>query len=236
MGGEAAAEERKEEETKMDINVDDLDPFSVEDVTDIGNGEPIFSKFAYEDWALLSLRFQCFLLIHSFKKDLNDPDRPSFADKHFSYYYEKYFKQQLSPKDYGCAKVANVLDLVKEAIVTGEDSCFQCPLAEDTALENFVKITEEHRRDRLRRAEAGDETAELKFSKQAQGGQQHQGQRPGQGGNYRPVQSGQQQHRQPQSALRPGVQSSQGVKRPAPSPSAGQPPGKLLRPGTAPWR
>lgn len=35
----------------------------------------------------------------------------------------------------------------------------------DTPLEDFVKFTEEHRRERERRVDAGDETAKLKFSK-----------------------------------------------------------------------
>ena len=34
-------------------------------------------------------------------------------------------------------------------------------LAEDTPVENFVKLTEEHRRERQRRIDAGDETAKL---------------------------------------------------------------------------
>eukprot|EP00438_Fugacium_kawagutii_P015722 Skav235345 [mRNA] locus=scaffold520:1253293:1253487:- [translate_table: standard] len=41
---------------------------------------PLFEKFQYEDWTLLSTRYELHLLLHSFKKDLNDPDRPSFGE------------------------------------------------------------------------------------------------------------------------------------------------------------
>ena len=37
----------------------------------------------------------------------------------------------------------------------------------DTPLEDFVKFTEEHRRERERRVDAGDETAKLKFTRWA---------------------------------------------------------------------
>merc|ERR1712187_885662 len=57
---------------------------------------------------------------------------------------------------------------IKEVIRVGEKNSLLGPqLAEDTPLANFVKLTEEHRRARVRRVEAGDETATLKFKRQA---------------------------------------------------------------------
>merc|ERR1712206_40093 len=41
-------------------------------------------------------------------------------------------------------------------------------LEEETPFDNFVKFTENNRRDRHRRLDAGDETAALNFPKQAQ--------------------------------------------------------------------
>ena len=35
-----------------------LDVFAVDDINDTGNGEPLFSNFEFEDWALLGLRFE----------------------------------------------------------------------------------------------------------------------------------------------------------------------------------
>ncbi len=52
----------------------------VTDILDLGNGMPLFDKFQYEDWTLLSTRYELHLLLHSFKKDLDDPDRPSFGE------------------------------------------------------------------------------------------------------------------------------------------------------------
>ena len=51
-----------------------------QDILDLGNGMPLFEKFQYEDWTLLSTRYELHLLLHSFKKDLEDPDRPSFGE------------------------------------------------------------------------------------------------------------------------------------------------------------
>merc|ERR1711920_570116 len=58
-------EEKKEveaeppkEDVKMDINVEELDVFAVDNVNDVGNGEPLFANFAYEDWTLLGLRYE----------------------------------------------------------------------------------------------------------------------------------------------------------------------------------
>merc|ERR1712194_81482 len=44
----------------------------------------------------------------------------------------------------------------------------QAVKGEDEAHSNFVKAVEEHRRDRERRSEAGDETAKLKFGRTTQ--------------------------------------------------------------------
>merc|ERR1712070_1220253 len=50
--------------------------------------------------------------------------------------------------------------------------------AEETPIESFVKMTEEHRRERQRRIDAGDETARLKFQRTTPAAAQ----RPAQGG------------------------------------------------------
>ena len=55
----------------------------------IGNGEPLFADFNWEDWALLTLRYELHLLSHAFKKDVDDPERPGFSDTHLSFYYNK---------------------------------------------------------------------------------------------------------------------------------------------------
>lgn len=76
----ALEENAKAAAAPMEIDFEDLDVMGVTDILDLGNGMPLFDKFQYEDWTLLSTRYELHLLIHSFKKDLDDPDRPSFGE------------------------------------------------------------------------------------------------------------------------------------------------------------
>jgi len=156
------------------------DIFSVEDITDIGNGEPLFDKFTFEDWALLSLRFELYLLAAAYKKDVNDPGRIGIHEANVQFYYSRYFQKQLNPKYYG---VDNVIDLTK---LVNDCVCFDTTnnvllvvLPEGTdEIDIFVKMTEESRRERQRRIDAGDETARLKFSSLLQHQQTQQQQIP----------------------------------------------------------
>ena len=74
-----------------------LDIFAVEDVNDIGDGEPLYGHFEAADWALLQLRYELYLLQDAFKKDVNDPERSLIPEPHLSFYYHRYFRKQLSP-------------------------------------------------------------------------------------------------------------------------------------------
>lgn len=157
--GEAAA-------APMEVNAEDLDVWTeVKDVMDIGSGEPLFANFAYEDWALLSIRYELHLLVHGFQKDLNDPERPSFVETHAAYYYNKYFKKAFNVKLFGVNDLAGLVELIKESVKINDKNMLECGKSEDTPFENFVKLTEDHRRERQRRMDAGDETAQLKFTK-----------------------------------------------------------------------
>jgi len=149
----------------MDVNVEELDVFSVENVLDIGNGEPLFFNFTYEDWILLSVRFELHLLLHSFKKDLNDDDRPGFTEEHLPFYYGKYLKKPWSVKSFGVASFADFLEFVKDTVSVGDKGFLHPEMSEDTPTSNFVKVVEEYRRERQRRIDAGDETAQLKFTR-----------------------------------------------------------------------
>jgi len=164
-----ALEEKFAQDTApVEVNFDDLDVFAVEDVMDLGNTMPLFAQFLYEDWALLNLRAELHLLLQNFKKDLDDADRPSFVEAHLGYYYQKYFKKSWNFNQYGLAKFADLLDILKDAISVDSTSNFlQAVQSEDVALETFLKYTEDHRRERERRVDAGDETAKLKFSRPA---------------------------------------------------------------------
>jgi hypothetical protein len=165
---EAGEAEAGDEVDSMEVHAEDIDVFSIEDVTDIGSGEPLFATFTYEDWTLLSLRMEFHCLLHAWKKDLNDPERPSFKENHFPFYYSKYFKKQFDLKLYGYEKLESFMDLVKEAAtINATSGLFEAQLEEDLPFDDFLKFTEEHRRDRQRRLDAGDESAEIKFKRPA---------------------------------------------------------------------
>jgi len=141
------------------------DLFSVEDICDIGEGEPVFKDFGIADWALLQLRFELYLLQVAFRKDVDDPDRPGISEQYFAFYYQKYYKKQLLYMNYGCENLRDVCKLVKDTAVWKED-ILSTPItkAAEDEMTYFVKLSEEHRRERQRRLDAGDETARLKIS------------------------------------------------------------------------
>jgi len=183
------AEGNDEEKPKMHINAEDLDVFSVEDVMDVGGGEPLFAKYSYEDWCLLSLRVELHLLIHAFRHDLGDPERATFHESHLAFYYNKYYKMPFKVKNFGVDKLEDLIDMAKDTAEISGKGCLEAQLSDDTPMDNFVKLTEDHRRDRLRRLDAGDETAQLKFARPAPsapvsqkslGTQQHSSWRTGQ--------------------------------------------------------
>jgi len=154
-GGSKKPAKKSEEE-------DDVDIFSVADVSDVGEGVPLFDQFTADDWELLKLRFELALLCLSFKEDCNDTDRAGIPFDHFGFYFQKYYNEQLNPKRYGMTDIKGVLALIKET-VTVKDGLLVSQIESLDGLDSFVKLTEEHRRERQRRIDAGDETARLKF-------------------------------------------------------------------------
>lgn len=203
-GGAEAAAAPPKEEAEVDI-------FAFEDINDIGNGEPLYSKFTFEDWALLSLRFELHLMAHAFKRDVGDPERPGIHEQHLPFYYHKYLRKTMSVKYYGVSTHAELVELVRDTITINEKSEVLEPQLSDDMdnFDIFVKLTEENRRERQRRIDAGDATAKLQFAKpqppaygersmgEAGYGQQgyqqpmgYQGARGYEGGGYEGQQSG----------------------------------------------
>eukprot|EP00931_Biecheleriopsis_adriatica_P068769 TRINITY_DN4267_c0_g1_i1.p1 TRINITY_DN4267_c0_g1~~TRINITY_DN4267_c0_g1_i1.p1 ORF type:complete len:905 (+),score=326.79 TRINITY_DN4267_c0_g1_i1:77-2716(+) len=158
--GEQAEAGKEEEEFKP------LDIYTCEDVCDVGDGEPLFSLFTYEDWALMNLRFELLLIIQAFKKDVPDPDRPGVHESHLAYYYNRYFRKPLNVKFFGTDTAVELCELVKDAVTVKDNGVLAAEIPEEK-LENLdllVRCTEEIRRERQRRVDAGDESAKLKFS------------------------------------------------------------------------
>jgi hypothetical protein len=219
---EGEAKEEVPEPEPMKVDLDDVDPFSVEDVLNIGSGEPLFSKFTIEDWMLLSLRYELHLLVHAFKKDMNDPERPSFHETHLGFYYNKYFHKQWSNRTYGLATFKEVTELIKENISINKVGLLEALMSDDVPLKSFVHLVEEQRRDRQRRVEAGVESAELKFQKTPQAPQHHPG------------------NNHPQGQKRPFTPAPQGQNRIQPTWSSNKaqriaPPARIITPSVQTW-
>lgn len=164
---EEAPAEEEEEDDKDDgkIDFDKLDVFSVEDILDVGGGEPLFSTFGFEDWTMMSLRYEIHLLAHSFMRDVKDPDRIGIHLDHLTFYYSKYFKKALNVKYFGVETMHDLIDLIRDtAVVSRKVKVVETQLPDDLeSLGIFVMLTEEARRDRLRRVDLGDESAKLKL-------------------------------------------------------------------------
>eukprot|EP00811_Abedinium_folium_P003208 NODE_1294_length_2532_cov_4.851559.p2 GENE.NODE_1294_length_2532_cov_4.851559~~NODE_1294_length_2532_cov_4.851559.p2 ORF type:complete len:357 (+),score=163.59 NODE_1294_length_2532_cov_4.851559:972-2042(+) len=168
---EGEGEEKKEgeesatkEEEPVVVDAASLNPQNVEDVTDIGNGEPLFAHFEHEDWALLTLRAEMHYMLHAFRRQLDDADRPSFPEDQLNFYYQRFFKRAFDVKLFGVATFQALTAHVKDAVaVEASTTMLEAKLPDDVPAEKFVRTVEEQRRDRLFRLEAGDETAALHF-------------------------------------------------------------------------
>lgn len=154
--------EQQDEESSNQAGPGDI--YTITDICDVGKGEPLFKYFTFADWVLLQLRYELFLLQAAFKKDVDDSERPGIHGTHFIFYYSKYFRKQLNPKSYGVNSNSELTALVKDTVLWNEQEVLTSPLAEDVGVEMFVKLTEDKRRQRQRRIDAGDETARLAIS------------------------------------------------------------------------
>merc|ERR1712217_429095 len=69
-------------------------------------------------------------------------------------------------KHFNVASTKELCDLVKDTVTIDEDKkVLMSTLSEETeGFDILVKLTEENRRERQRRIDAGDETAKIKFS------------------------------------------------------------------------
>lgn len=180
MDEDTKEEEEAEEEDKT-VDFDSLDVFSVDSALDIGGGEPIFKEFQFEDWTVMSLRFELHLLAHAFRHDVEDPERAGIHLDHLAFYYNKYYKKALSTKYYGVETFNELIDLVNDTVYATKKQVLESQLdAEMESLEIFTKLTEEARRYRNLRIALGEDSAKLKLSQPALNpGQQNQAYRGG---------------------------------------------------------
>lgn len=160
---EEEPEEPEEEEEVVDIET--LEVFGIEDIFEVGGkpiNQPLFSQFGFEDWALLTLRFELNLLIHSFKKDVKDPERKEIHEDNIGFYYQKYFKKGLNPAFFGVKGLKELLKFFDDTIKVSDKKVLETFLPGDSETFNvFILLAEEARRDRSRRIDMGQEEAKI---------------------------------------------------------------------------
>lgn len=186
---EEEKKKREEEEGKLD-DCDDPAAKMEESLSDDEEEEPnmgVLEEFAEEDWMLAGLRNELFALLHAFRLDVDDPERPSFPAVHFPYYFQLYtgkslnvMLNQFSVKSFD--ELARLVpDLFKHTIGVDE---FQLRKSSDSLLQeydlillgdamddvntatpaHFIELTEQARQERQDRLDAGDENAALTFA------------------------------------------------------------------------
>lgn len=160
----APTDEEVMKELEEAIEREEADIFIIDNVFDVGGGEPLFANFAVEDWALLSLRFELHLLVHSFRHDCRNRERRGIQPSELGAYYYRYFAKGLNVRNYGVESIEQLLGLIPDSVVICED-VIESQLIDDLETnEVFVKLTEESRRERQRRLDEGDQSALLRFS------------------------------------------------------------------------
>ncbi len=144
-----------------------LDRVDLAGITDVHNADgkstPIYRHFKYEDWVILSFRVELHLLVASFLHDIAAPDHMGIPSGHVEQLFTLYFKTNLDLGKLGAETLAKGLEILQAPMELLDGKELRSELPMETALEEFVKGTEEYRRARIRRVEAGDESAKLSF-------------------------------------------------------------------------
>ncbi|CAJ1412707.1 unnamed protein product [Effrenium voratum] len=134
-----------------------LDVFAIDNILDIGEGEPLFGNFEYEDWLLLSTKVELHLLVHHFRDDTGGA---VLDESNLAHYYKTYFNKDLTPADFAASSAGEVIQLAED-VVCVENTLLEHKFPEDTNFLHFLKL--QARRERLQALEAGDETVTLTF-------------------------------------------------------------------------
>lgn len=158
-----------EEPEEVVVDFDAIDVFGVADVRDVGNKMPLFKDFGFEDWAMTTLRYEIYLLAHSFCKDANDPDRTGMHIDHLNFYYQKYYNKSLNYKSFGVESAKDLLDMIDDTVWVTK-SIIEAQIPADLESNTiFIRLAEEARRYRGLRLELGEESARLKIVKPGEG-------------------------------------------------------------------
>merc|ERR1719162_298892 len=167
---EKAEEEEEAEEPESEdevLDLDAIDVFGVEDINAIGGKhvQPIHAHFAFEDWALMGLRFELNLLVHAFSKDVKEAERAVIHEDNIGYYYQKYYKKGLNPAFFGVKTNKDLIAFLEDTLTINSQRVLETHLpCEFEALNVFILLGEAARRDRARRIDLGEEGAAIKMT------------------------------------------------------------------------
>jgi hypothetical protein len=120
---------------------------------------PPFSQLTFEDWALLSIRYELHLLMHAYRK----VHHGFLLIGHLPSYYLLHFHKEFSIRNYGFNEVCMLAAIILDTVAL-EGKSLVPVLPEDANLACFMQITEDHRCARSRRIDAGDNSALLDFA------------------------------------------------------------------------
>ena len=147
-----------------EINFDHLDVRSAQDVADIGTGGPVFSKFCFEDWSLLDLYYELYLLLYAVSEGEGILGRPSLPLAHLERHYYACFDKPPGINDYGFKEFGELVGIIKHTVdFCSAGQCLTPLLGALTTPGHFVKLQENYHRIRMSRVDRGDEAAVLRF-------------------------------------------------------------------------
>jgi len=164
-----------------------------------------YKDFSKEDWLLAELQCRIHSVIHAFKEDVNDPERPSFALTNLIHYCKLYAKP-VNPAFYGVEKVEDFEDLIPGSWVI-DDGMVLSAHEKDVDFDVFFKLCKDEREGRAMRLEAGDEAAKLTFASYHSMVDKKKVQQGGEGGQHTHM-SHAKKHHHLTSASVPGMQRS----------------------------
>lgn len=167
---EYAAKRQQAKADDIDLEDAALDYLDLPSVSNIhnadGRGTPLYGHFKYEDWILLAWRIEFHLLLHAFLRDADDAERTGIPEAHVAHYFQLYYKMKLDPRKVAADGLPQILKVLKgqlELVDNKGGKMLRSKLDADIPWDDFVKDVEKYRRDRLRRIDAGDESAHLTF-------------------------------------------------------------------------
>jgi len=144
----------------------------------------VMDEFSDEDWMLAQLRVEMHLMLHAFRKDVNDEERSAFPAIHFGHYYHVYTGKDFNVvlKMFNAGDLENLTKLVPEVCKHTKDIMIDQfalqshdgpllkdydlivpALEEELDIQELIALTDVSRQIRSDRLDAGDERSALQF-------------------------------------------------------------------------